>query len=230
MAQHLGGQRVTKLVGSLRRRVDAGAFNRMLNDRPNGFRGHETTDRGSASKKYAATGAARPSALEVLDDRLAHVRGQGQFGPLATLTAYQQASRSPINVIELEKGHLTGAQPEPCEQEQDGVVPTPSSGASVDTGQQPAYLIRRNRSGNRRHRPVGHRWNAGGQIKGNVAAIERVSSGRTAAQWSTASLASGAGPAPGAVRNFTTSRADNRDSTTRPLPNRLWRKQRTNGR
>ena len=111
MAQHLGGQRVTKLVGPLRGCVDAGVFNRMLNDRPNGFRVHKATDRCFGSKKYAATGAARSSALEVLDDRLAHVSGQGQLGPLTTLTAYQQASRFPVNVIELEKRYLTGRSP-----------------------------------------------------------------------------------------------------------------------
>lgn len=80
----------------------------------------------------------------------------------------------PGNVVKLEKGHFTRTQSQSCEQEHDGVVATPSRGASFDAGQQLMDLVRPNRARDRWHRPVGHDGNGRGQIQRDLPAIARV--------------------------------------------------------
>lgn len=60
-AQPLGRQGVAKLTGALRWRLDAGALERMPNDRPNGTLVQEATDESLPAQKHTPTGGARAS-------------------------------------------------------------------------------------------------------------------------------------------------------------------------
>ena len=74
-AQHLGGQRVTKLMGARGWGLDAGALECMTNDRPNGTLAHKAADGSFAAQKHTTTGAARASVVQVRRNRLTDVSG-----------------------------------------------------------------------------------------------------------------------------------------------------------
>src|SRR5436309_8987129 len=81
-AQHLGRQRVAKLMGARRRRLDAGALERMPNDRSNRTLAQKAADRSFAAQKHATASAARASAAQIRRDRFADVHGEGKRGSL----------------------------------------------------------------------------------------------------------------------------------------------------
>jgi hypothetical protein len=74
VAQHLGRQRVAKLMGARRWGMDTGALERMPNDRSNGTLAQKATDGSFAPQKHATTGAARSAVPQVRRDRLADIR------------------------------------------------------------------------------------------------------------------------------------------------------------
>jgi hypothetical protein len=78
VAQHLGRQRVAKLMGACCRGSDAGALERMPNDRSNGTLAQETANGRLAAQKHATTGAVWASVAQVRGDRLADLRGEGK--------------------------------------------------------------------------------------------------------------------------------------------------------
>ena len=125
-------------------------------------------------EKHATAGAARATVAQIRGDRRADFRRQGKGGSLTAFPSDAHLSGLPVNIVELEKGHFTGTQPESREQEHDRVVAPAGRGAPIDTGQQLTDLVRPNRARDRWHRPVGDDGNGGGQIQRHRSAIARV--------------------------------------------------------
>ena len=107
VAQHLRRQRVTKLMGSCRRRLDAGALERMPNDRSNGTLAQKAADGSLAAQKHATIGAARAAAAQIRRDRLADIHREGKCGFLTALPSDAHLSGVPINIVQLEKSDFT---------------------------------------------------------------------------------------------------------------------------
>jgi hypothetical protein len=90
---------------------------------------------------------------------------------LSALAPNAQLPCFPVDVIEFEKRRLTCAQAQSGEQEQDGVIAAAQWSGAVDAVQQLPDLIRRDRSRDCCHRPIGHDWNRGAQIKFQLAVV-----------------------------------------------------------
>ena len=107
-AQHLGRQRVTKLMGARRRSLDAGALERMPNDRSNGTLAQKAADGSLAAQKHATAGAARAAVAQVRRDRRADLRREGKGGSLTAFPSdahlcrrpsqYRQARERPLHL------------------------------------------------------------------------------------------------------------------------------------
>ncbi len=70
---------MAKLMCSRGGGIDAGALERMANDRPDATRPQKAADRGFGAQKYAAAGATRSSMPQIGGDRFADLRGQRQL-------------------------------------------------------------------------------------------------------------------------------------------------------
>jgi len=106
MAQHLGRQRVAKLMGAGRRGLDAGALERMPNDRSNCTRAQKSADGSFTAQKHTATSAAWASVAQVLRDRFADIRRKGKCGSLTAFPSDAHLSGIPVDIVKLEKGHF----------------------------------------------------------------------------------------------------------------------------
>lgn len=93
-----------------------------------------TTHRGRAGQPHVrsdcaeedSTRAGGPSAsLEVVRQCLSHICHQGQAVHVPSLSAHDDFTGAPVDVIEFEGGDFTGPQTQPRKQEQNRVVPPP---------------------------------------------------------------------------------------------------------
>jgi len=159
---------------SPRRGVDAGALDRVPDQGTHTARSLETAVRRSGTQEHATAGTPRAPRLQVGGDRFADLDRQGKLVALATLAAYMQLSRVPVDVIEFETCHFARTQAQSCEQQQDGIVTTPCRLIPIDAAQQLTDFIGCDRPGDRRHRPVRHDRYGDGQIPGEVAPITRI--------------------------------------------------------
>ena len=66
---------------------------------------------------------ADPANAQIRDERVADVNRQRHPVLPVTFAVYQQLARPPIDVVELDRGDLPGAQPQPPEQQQDHQIP-----------------------------------------------------------------------------------------------------------
>ena len=107
VAQHLRRQRVTKLMGARRRGLDAGALERMPNDRSNGTLAQKASDGRFATQKHATIGAARTSAAQIRRDRFADLRREGKCGAWTAFPSDAHLSGLPVNIVKLKKSHFT---------------------------------------------------------------------------------------------------------------------------
>ena len=108
VAQHLSRQCMTKLMSALCRGLDAGALERMPNNRSNTTLAQKATDGSFAAQKHATTGAARPSVAQVCGDRRPDIGRQGKGGSMTAFASDADLSCVPVNIFKLEKSHLTG--------------------------------------------------------------------------------------------------------------------------
>ena len=105
--QHLGRQRVAKLMGACRRSLDAGALERMPNDRSNGTLAEKTAGGRLAAQKHATIRAAWASTAQIRRDRLADIHGERQRGSVTAFPSDAHLSRLPVKIVKLEEGHFT---------------------------------------------------------------------------------------------------------------------------
>ena len=187
----------------------------------------ETTDRRSGAEEDSPTNALRPTVSQIGGDRLANLRGQRQVTTLSALPPNAQLPCFPVDVIEFEKRRLTCAQAQASEQEQDGVIAAAQWSGAVDAVQQLPDLIRLDRSRDGRHRPMGHDWNRGAQIKLHLAAVTGKSEERAQALVRSFDRL-GCKRRAWRSTNLTTSCAPSWDHTTGPVPKHSSRKPRTN--
>ena len=104
--QHLRRQRVAKLMGTRRRRLNAGALERMPNDRAHASLALKAADGRFAAQKHATTGAAGAPVTQVRGDRCARIRGKGQGGSVTAFASDAHLADIPVNILELEQGHF----------------------------------------------------------------------------------------------------------------------------
>src|SRR5260370_16157267 len=114
-----------------------------------------------------------PSVLKLRCDRPADIFGQGQLDQPAPFAVDAQGTVLPVDIIQFEKHHFAGTQTQPRKQQQNRIVASSDRGASIDSCQQSADLIRCNRPRNRRHRPVRHNGYGRSQIQPDITAIRR---------------------------------------------------------
>ena len=82
----------------------------------------EAVKRGGHPQENLPLRALRAILPQVGGERLAHVRGQWQTFFGTPLAADHYLARPPVNVVETERCHFCGAQPEARQKDQDGVV------------------------------------------------------------------------------------------------------------
>ena len=78
--------------------------------------------------------------LQMLDDGLADVAWQRELFALVGLAVDDDLPGVPIEIVEPQSRDFDGAQPQPCEQEQDRVVARAGLVLAVTRGQQPVDL------------------------------------------------------------------------------------------
>lgn len=106
---------------------------------------------------------------QVAGDSLTHVRGQREsLGPVA-LAPHKNLTGTPVDVVQPQDGDLTGAQPEPGQQQQHRVVASPDCTATVTYSQQTPYLLGFERLWQARQLPSRHRRDRTGQRRRNPA-------------------------------------------------------------
>jgi hypothetical protein len=79
---------------------------------------------------------------QVVHDSLADVVRQRQHLLTLPLATDEELTRPPVDVTELQPGHLPSAEPQADEQRQDRVVPTSGAAMPIATAQQPPDLVR----------------------------------------------------------------------------------------
>ena len=82
---------------------------------------------------------ARAATLQIPDQRLADIDRQRQPVQTVALPANDQLTTPPVEILELHRGNLPGAQPEPHQQQQDRVIPPSDRPPPVAAGQQAAH-------------------------------------------------------------------------------------------
>ena len=98
---------MSELVCSLCRRIDAGPFERTSDDAPESARTGEAPDRRPVAQKDTTIGIAWTRLPQVVDNRLANIRGQWQVVALTVLATYIDLSGDPIDIVEFERNYLT---------------------------------------------------------------------------------------------------------------------------
>jgi len=73
---------------------------------------------------------------------------------------------APVEIVEGERGHLPGAQPQACQQQQDGEVPPAMACAPVAASQQARHLPGLGPAGQRSWPPRGNPWHRRGKRNG----------------------------------------------------------------
>jgi hypothetical protein len=76
LAQHPGGERVSKLMRTLCRCNNAGALKSMFHNRPNRTLAQKATDGSSSTQEHATACAGRPTAPQVSGDGLSNIGRQ----------------------------------------------------------------------------------------------------------------------------------------------------------
>ena len=73
-------------------------------------------------EEQAATAALSPPALAIVGDGLTHVMRQGQpFTPVA-LAGHNELTCAPVDIVDAERGHLSGPQTQTRQQRQNREV------------------------------------------------------------------------------------------------------------
>src|SRR5215469_16169015 len=124
-------------MSALGRGLDAGALERMPNDRSHSTLAQKAADGSFAAQKRATTGATRTSVAQVSRDCCADICRKRKSGSLIALSSDAHLSDVPVKVVKLKKSHFAGTQPQSCQQEADRGMP-------IDAGQQLTDLARPN--------------------------------------------------------------------------------------
>jgi hypothetical protein len=111
--------------------------------------GHRHSQPGSLDVKehLSALGAASSSTAQIVGHGCAYIDRNGERIAPAVFAAHDQLSCSPPQVIELDHGDLTSAKPQPNDQDDYRVVPTPHQGFAVAAGQDQFPTSRDTRQG-----------------------------------------------------------------------------------
>jgi hypothetical protein len=171
LAQHLRGQSMTKLMGTGGGCLDPGTQECTTNDCSYGALTQKSAKRSSGAQKHPTAAATGSSVPKISHDRIPHILRQRKLRAPTTLAMDAEASVLPVDVVELQRGHLSGTQPQASEQQQDRVVAPSHRSAAIDPAEQSAYLLGCDASGNRGPRPVGHTRDDRGQIQSHLSAV-----------------------------------------------------------
>jgi hypothetical protein len=105
-------------------------------------------------EEHAPAPALTARCFKTLDDGLADVAGQRELVALVGLAVDDDLPGAPIEIVEPQSRDLDGAQPQPCEQEQDRVVARAGRVLAVTRGEDPVDLRSRRELRDRRHAPA----------------------------------------------------------------------------
>ena len=87
----------------------------------------------------------RAGVAQIRDQGLADLAGQGEgLAPLA-FAGHGHDAGIPIEIVERHRGHFTGAQPQPRQQQHDGAVAPSGDGARVAATDDRLHLLGRER-------------------------------------------------------------------------------------
>ena len=89
------------------------------------------------------------------------------------LAPHHDLAGSPIQVVEFQPHHLTGAEAEPGEQHEDRVVSPADAGPLIARAQQTFDLLCTEILGDGRQPPVGHRRHASRQVRRNLSLLQQ---------------------------------------------------------
>jgi len=120
LAEHFGGQRMPKQMGTLARRGDAGALECPLDDGADRHGAGEATPRCLPPDEEPAGGTVGgPSLTQVGGHGLAHLPWDWQPILSTALPSHRQLSRLPVDVVECQGDNLARTEAEPRQQQQE---------------------------------------------------------------------------------------------------------------
>jgi hypothetical protein len=172
MSEHLCGETVPEQVGAAYGRMQIGAGERAAHDRRHRTRALKAPTRRPHAEKDA-THRAGWSLAQIRRHGGADVRGQGEpIVPQPFLPADGDLSRAPVQILQLKRHHLPGAQPKASQQQQDRVVASPGRRPAIAGGEESLHLLGRKRSRNRGQPPVGNGGNGRTQIDAELTRLK----------------------------------------------------------
>ena len=159
---------------ALQGRVDARACQRPPHDAADGHRGTEAPVRSYCANEHTPCPARRAAVPQIGRQSPPDVFGQGQR--LATLPFAGQGHDTlvPVEVVQRQGGRFAGAQAQPRQQQEDGMVPPAGGRAQVAACQNRLHLLGRKRLRQLRQTPVRNRRDRAGEVGGDVPALVQV--------------------------------------------------------
>src|SRR5260370_41690006 len=130
-AQHLAGQGMAQLVRSLDRRIEAGALESPSDDRAHGRDVAELSIGSLGAEKHMPSRAARTSMTKVGRQGLTDILEDGKSILPAALASDRELPSTPVEILQAQCRNLSGPQPEPCKEQEHGVVAQFQGAASI---------------------------------------------------------------------------------------------------
>jgi hypothetical protein len=132
MTDHPGCQAVTKEVSSTTAcTVNAGSGERLSDDGIDRGWAYETDPRRPRPQEDPSRRTGTAVAAKVAGQRRSHIGEQWEAVEYPALAAHDDLPGAPADIPEIQGDHLSCAQTQSYEQEQDGVVSTPTRGRSI---------------------------------------------------------------------------------------------------
>ncbi len=132
VAEHPGGEGMAQQVGPLEGRVQLGSCQRTVHEVPDGRGGRESPMRRiQADEDPPGRTAGGPTVAQVVRHGLSDLAGQRQGLASLSLAEHAHGSRMPVEIVERERCRFAAAQPQPGEQQEDGVVAPSGHSAAV---------------------------------------------------------------------------------------------------
>ena len=123
-------------VGPLAGRVQCGSGQCAAHDVADGRGGAEPAAWRVQMNEDPPRGASeRPTVAQVVGHGLADVAGQWQGLALIALAGHADDASGPVEIVQRERADFAAAQPEPGQQEQDGVVTPPGHCPAITASQ-----------------------------------------------------------------------------------------------
>jgi len=159
--------------------VQVSAGEGAVNNRRQGRRASQAKAWRPYANEYPTGLAGRTASTQVGRQSLAHIRRKGHPVVNQPLAANEELASSPVDVLEPESYHLTGAETKTGQQKQDGIVASAGRCAAVAGLEYTFDFLRRQVFGHRGKPPVRYREHRSGQVDWQLPLLKQEPKERT---------------------------------------------------